>query len=273
MLSPLYERVSATIGGWRRRADFDQVRAYCMFVGYPRSGHSLIGALLNAHPNIVIAHELDALKFAARLGYSRNQLFSVLLDRDQWWRRGGWKWEGWDYAVEGQWQGRYRELHVVGDKAGGLSALLICRNPSWLDRLRETVNVPVKMIHHVRNPFDTIATMVRKRQPEATNIADAITRYFGELVPGVRIAAEWAREDFHEIRHEAFVDDPRAEIARLCAFLGEDAAHGYLEACAARTHASARKSRTLVEWSAEEIDRVSEEIVNVPWLKGYRYDT
>jgi len=42
---------------------FDKVRTYVMFVGYPRSGHSLIGSLLDAHPNVVIAHEMDALQF------------------------------------------------------------------------------------------------------------------------------------------------------------------------------------------------------------------
>ena len=34
-----------------------------MFIGYPRSGHSLIGSLLDVHPNAIVAHELDALKF------------------------------------------------------------------------------------------------------------------------------------------------------------------------------------------------------------------
>ena len=41
---------------------FETIQLYCMFVGYPRSGHSLVGTLLDAHPDIVIAHELDALR-------------------------------------------------------------------------------------------------------------------------------------------------------------------------------------------------------------------
>ena len=44
-------------------ADFEKLQAYCMFIGYPRSGHSLVGSLLDAHPNIIIAHELNALQF------------------------------------------------------------------------------------------------------------------------------------------------------------------------------------------------------------------
>lgn len=30
------------------------VQAYVMFVGYPRSGHSIIGALLDAHPDAIL---------------------------------------------------------------------------------------------------------------------------------------------------------------------------------------------------------------------------
>jgi hypothetical protein len=40
-----------------------------MFIGYLRSGHSLIASLLDAHPNPIATHELDALKFVgARFG-------------------------------------------------------------------------------------------------------------------------------------------------------------------------------------------------------------
>ena len=32
-----------------------------MFIGYPRSRHSLVGAILDAHPEIIIPHEYDVL--------------------------------------------------------------------------------------------------------------------------------------------------------------------------------------------------------------------
>jgi hypothetical protein len=65
------ERLSSLLHAYLRSAYhgmlhgklFDQVQSYCMFVGHPRSGHTLIGALLDAHPHIVIAHELNALRY------------------------------------------------------------------------------------------------------------------------------------------------------------------------------------------------------------------
>ena len=46
---------------------FSQVQACCLFIGYARSGHSLVGSFLNAHRHAVIAHELNLLWYA-RLG-------------------------------------------------------------------------------------------------------------------------------------------------------------------------------------------------------------
>ena len=34
-----------------------------MFIGYPRSSHSLVGAILDAHPEIIIPHEYNLLKY------------------------------------------------------------------------------------------------------------------------------------------------------------------------------------------------------------------
>ncbi len=271
MHNGLIERVSATLDGWRYRRVFAGVRSYAMFVGYPRSGHSLVGAFLNAHPRMVIAHELDALKFVSR-GYTRAQLFSTIIERDRWWRRNEWKWEGWEYEIPGQWQGRWNQLSVVGDKAGGLSSRQIVEQPSRLSDLQNTVSVPVMVIHHVRNPFDTIATMSRKGQPGISTLDEAIDRYFVHC-RGSEITLEWAGKRAFTLHHEALTTDPRREISRLCGFLGEAAEPEYLDACAARAHSSPRRSRALVNWTPLQLERVQERIRRHPFLAGYRFES
>ena len=67
---------------------YDQVKTYCMFVGHARSGGSITGALLDAHPNIVLADEMDVLNQVAA-GFSRDQIYHMLIDivvhrRDVW---------------------------------------------------------------------------------------------------------------------------------------------------------------------------------------------
>ncbi|XP_020631718.1 uncharacterized protein LOC110068653 [Orbicella faveolata] len=41
---------------------YDGVETFVMFIGYPRSSHSLVGAMLDAHPEIIIPHEYDVIQ-------------------------------------------------------------------------------------------------------------------------------------------------------------------------------------------------------------------
>ena len=41
---------------------YDGVETFVMFIGYPRSRHSLVAALLDAHPEIIISDEYDVLR-------------------------------------------------------------------------------------------------------------------------------------------------------------------------------------------------------------------
>ena len=44
------------------RQIINEVKYLVMFIGYSRSGHSLIGSLLDAHPDVVIANEYNLLE-------------------------------------------------------------------------------------------------------------------------------------------------------------------------------------------------------------------
>jgi len=101
----------------RHRRDFESVRRFVMFAGYPRSGHSIVGACLDAHRHAVIAHELDAAHIVLA-GRSRSELFARALERAREFERGGSR-GAYDYRVPHQWQGRLQELRVIGDKRGG----------------------------------------------------------------------------------------------------------------------------------------------------------
>jgi len=112
--------------------DVDEIERYAMFVGYPRSGHTLVGSLLDAHPDMVISHELDALRYL-RAGFSRDQIFSLILHKDKVFTGKGREWTGYDYAVEGLWQGKYRTLKVIGDKKGGGSSRHLQAKPNIIE--------------------------------------------------------------------------------------------------------------------------------------------
>ncbi len=59
---------------------YADLHAFCLFIGYPKSGHSLVGALLDAHPDMVIARAVNPLALVVVDGQPRDEVFELLLD-------------------------------------------------------------------------------------------------------------------------------------------------------------------------------------------------
>jgi len=91
--------IKSFIFGYLRRKVFRDIRVYCMFIGYQRSGHSFIGALLDAHPYAVIGMEVDALDLLQK-GYSRNQIYYCLMrNAEVFTKKLKNVWTGYNYAI------------------------------------------------------------------------------------------------------------------------------------------------------------------------------
>ena len=111
---------------------FTDVKNYVMFIGYPRSGHTLVGFLLDAHPNALVASQTSALRYF-RHGFSTQQTFYVLVQNSRQVARTGREQRRYSYDVPNQWQGRFGKLKVIGESTG-LTRLR--RNPSLVKWLR-----------------------------------------------------------------------------------------------------------------------------------------
>ena len=91
-----------------------------LFIGYARSGHSLIGAILDAHPEIIIPHEFKAIskwdyykqETKTRLFFDLHSLsrFQAMFGNRAASRPGR---INYSYNVPGQWQGTYKEKITV----------------------------------------------------------------------------------------------------------------------------------------------------------------
>jgi hypothetical protein len=256
--------------GLKNAGLFDHVLTYCLFLGCPRSGHSLVGSLLDAHPNMVVADELDALRYVYA-GFSRRQIYSLLLEQSRAFAQAGCIKDKYSYQVPNQWQGRFQTISVIGDKKGEGSTLKLRQWPGLLGRLRETIDIPIKFIHVVRNPYDNIARMFLRRREPSRNLPERIDYYFSlcETVAGLK--QHISRDDFFEIRHESFVSRPQEHLLELCHFLGVEASPEYLHDCASIVFPSPRRSRIDAPWTDELIEAVRERIERFAFLEGYTY--
>jgi hypothetical protein len=239
-----------------------------MFIGYPRSGHSLIGSLLDAHPNAIIANELDALKYI-EAGFTKQQLFYLALRNSRRAAVGGRERTGYFYNVAGQWQGRFEKLLVIGDKMGGASAFRLRVHPSLLDSVRRAVNVPIKFIHVIRNPYDIISTIsVRTNR----SLVESRNSFFGYCDSVAYIKQRVSATDIYDLKHEEFVKAPTVHLKSLCDFIGLKTNAAYLEACASIVFASPHKSRFEAPWNRDLIDAVYQTMSKFQFLLGYSYD-
>lgn len=260
---------SSLLQNRKNAAFFRDIQTYVMFVGYPRTGHSLIGSLLDAHPNIVIAHELDALKLF-NCGFSRRQVFHLLLENSKVMAASGRSHSGYSYEVPNQWQGRFAELQVLGDKKGATSAMRFYRDPRLLTNVRRKIGNKLKFVHVMRNPYDVLATMAR-RSPRKT--LDTHIDVFFQLCSSIqRLKQQLEPAQIFDVRLESFIEDPQPHLEQLCAFLGVSADAGYLKDCASIVFKSPKKSRFDIGWDRESVAKVRERMGAFSFLSGYSYD-
>jgi hypothetical protein len=247
---------------------FGHVHTVLLFIGYPRSGHSLIGSLLNAHPRIVVAHELHALWYVDR-GFSRTELFSLIWRRDRWFGRHNRQWTEFNYSVPGQWQGASERLEVIGDKKGDGVTDLLQGYPGLLEAARTVLGSRVRIIHTVRNPYDNVATMARRT---GDPLSQCIERHRNRTALNAELIERLGDDTVLTVRHEDVIANPAGELERICAFLDLEAPEDYTEACSGIIYRSPHLSRHRVAWNNEDRAAVERIIARTPFLSGYRFD-
>ena len=255
-------------GGYRYRKIFDKVETYFMFIGYSRSGHSLIGSLLDAHPDILCGHELGVLKYV-RAGFSREQIYYLLMKNSTEFTDAGRISSGYSYKIRNQWQGRFNELKAIGDNHAAGAVLRFREKPWLLDRLQNMTAGRVKFIHTVRNPYDNISTMARR---ERMTLSQAIDYYFGLCDTVCTLKGRIDQHDLFEFRHEDFIVDTKSILQKICRFLGSNGSRQYLEDCARIVYKSPNRSRDQIHWENRQIVRVKRGIDSIPFLSKYSHD-
>jgi len=255
---------------------FDGVHTYVMFIGIGRSGTTLIGSLLDAHPRMIIANQETALKYMHPLFFSRCQVYRLLLRNSREMaansRIGG---GGYSYAVEGQWQGRFQQLEVMGDKSKSAQDVTwLTTRPSILERMVKVTGARIRMMHVIRNPYDTIATRSVRRNLSLEWISReyfALADKLQKLIERIEGETEFD-VDRIPLHLEDFISDPEKHLASVCSRLGVEAEADYLRDCAAIVKRKPHKRRHEVEWDPALIDEIKGLIAGHPFLKRYSFD-
>lgn len=268
-------RYAQTAAGARRHPDtFASVDVFCLFLGPVKSGGTLVGALLDAHPRIVMADEADPMRYVAA-GFRREQIFQLLARSA---RRESMKGrvtarrlEPYSLAVPGGSQGVVDRPIVIGDTRAGPTTRLLGDRPELIERLRGMLgDVADRYVQVVRNPFDPISAMVLR---SGRTIEDAAADFAAQCRRLAMLRDRIEPDRLLTVRYEAVVRSPVDQLDRVCRFLGLEPDPGHLEACAAIVDTSRPGEHTLVEWSPSAIARVDQLVAEFSFLGGYAYQS
>ena len=283
------------------------VKKFVFFVGYSRSGHSILGTILDAHPHVVIANEfLLFRKFASDLERASektwtanlmNKLYQLsVFDPNQ--IRASAK-KGYTLNIDGLWQGNFdRHIEVIGDKSGGMTTMCYLQDKVGFkknyQKLKNKLSMPIRIIHGLRNPFDMIATrlvldnkiisteMFRqlKQKPSNTKrlpmpqsaLKYEINKQF-QLIAAVveMIDTVLGPENVLEVHNCDMVNDPRNTMSKLFDFLDVETSEHFLDICSDKIFKSTSRSRDLIEWSPEQVSRIEQEMKKYKMLSRYNF--
>lgn len=271
--------------GWAPGSDWesrlDDVRTFCAFVGHTRSGHSLVGALIDAHPNAIVSHHGRLFGTKEMTGVlalpDREKLFRSLVSQSmaqavarsgqRRTREGGR--ERYSYAVPGQWQGRFNELRVLGTQHAHDISSVLDANPAALDELAAVIGTPLRLISVVRNPWDHVESMGRGVGRERADTRRSILDHYILRSRMIQRAKD-AGYDVIDVSLEELISDPHTELRRICEFLEVEPHADYLEACAGLVFDSPNETHRDHDWTGEELEGITAAIDEFPWLERYR---
>jgi hypothetical protein len=237
------------------------------FIGYPRSGHTALAAVINGHPEAVLAHELDLFKWL-QLGVDKGHLLALIAERERWFEQRGRQWESYNYNVPLATYGGH-PVKIVGDKMAGVSTQRLRNDPTLLQRARETFQIPLRAINVVRNPYDNIATISSK---QAWSLSESID-LFAALSDGIEtISAMLDNDELLTLRSEQLIDSPAQELRRVWAFLGLSTDSEYVERAPEFVMSKPSMSRQRIRWEPAHIEAVEALIDRYPHLTGYSFD-
>ena len=276
----------------------DGIKTFVFFVGHGSSGHSIVGSLLDSHPHMVISHEFALFQklSTGSLAPTKPAIFNALWNYDrrnsQWFEVNSVK--GYTLMVDGLYEGKYIDhIDVIGDKRGDLTIRLFIDHPSnWLKvyKILLSLNVTLKVIHVIRNPYDNIASMVflsdRAKYSTFKNIkranetytfdsnytAKLIEKYFQNHQAIVSVK-EKCNLDIIEVHGKDLISDPKGTLLRICDQLGVTCSDNYLEVCSKKIFKTESRTRHLLKWTEEQLELIQQNIDKYSCLKGYTFDS
>lgn len=292
------ECVVTDVGGLPQKV-IDGVEKFLFFIGWPRSGHSIVAALTDAHPNLLIANAFSAHETIMKNSgerFTKAKLFNSLHDKSVFVATVGGlnDKKGYTLHMDRSCQGSFTELKVIGEKYGGKDAVMYGNSPLRFRKahkeLLEMLQMPVKVIQVVRNPYDMVSTHVlysnfRFEWKDNSSLFSEVNKFRDlkalqngiEYVFGIARNIQKMRKALHltvlEVHNTDLIHHTRETLGRICQFLNVPCPEWYLDACDEKVYKKVSRSRVLVEWNPRMRVKVKVLMKRYSFFQRYTFDS
>lgn len=265
-LRPLLLSVKSTI---HNQQSFSNVKSFYVFIGQPRSGTTLLSAILDAHPQIMVAQECNILPLL-NFGIPKRVAFQTLYESALQFSRSGRKWNGYRYSLEDVEGKSTANIVALGLKHGSPNAKFFAKHPNGRKQLEARLSLPVNAIHLLRNPFDVIASTVNRRKLSINKVID----WYEELDCLIKLALGQFEEDQKLCIHlEDIISDPSYWLPRVSSFLGCPFNEKLTRNCGALVWQEPERTRKTIAWQPKHISRILRIISKNELLSRYTFES
>ena len=254
------------------------MKYFLSFMGYPRSGHTLVAAILNANPNVVCSNQLNIfndIEHKVKVMDGLDNFLEYIKN----------------YSIQtNTWKDTTQILHVpkeeitvVGDKTGHRTVDILNKNPERLGIFKQIIGVPIKWILVVRNPFDNIATWGKlnytfKTDPIRKHKNPHVTEYdeLQNCINEYRILNETIfklrrSEDVLKVNHEYVITRMHNTLEEISDFLEISFDPIWRDNVRNAVWKKPRLTRGQVSWTTKQKQEVNDIINQYEWLEGYEF--
>jgi hypothetical protein len=276
---------------------FRTVKKLLFFLGHARSGSTMLGRLLDAHPHMTVTHEFDVFtRWSSELDLQdKNVLFKTLYRASaeiRWRATEAWKVFPKDRlchkllnVVPGQWQGMCDGyLEIIGDKKASGTMRELLTHPKIIDEMNSKLHLPLMFIYPIRHPLDMISTQVLQSAGKYYNIKKTkgifsnttlltmLVQSFQKRVTNIQRWMESKWLNILPVYNDDLIRDPALTLRRICAFLQITCTPEYIGNCSKLIFSSPSRTRDHVYWPSQVKQSLLDTVKQTSIISRYQND-